>query len=116
MNIKGIFKATLFSIILTAICLAGAAALTYFNVTDERNSSILFFSCIVISVFIGSLGAAKAAQSKLLLNAFAVSLLYIILIIILSVTINGGFSLTIRTLTLIGSVAGAGILGAIFGR
>lgn len=116
MNIKGILKGSFLSFLIAAVFLIGGAALTYFNRTDERTASLIVFAGAVIGVFIGALGACKSAESKILLNALSVSLLFAALIVCGSLGINGGFAFHSRTIALLGSVMGAGVLGAMFGK
>ncbi|MGN0163916.1 MAG: TIGR04086 family membrane protein [Candidatus Ornithomonoglobus sp.] len=116
MNIKGIIRGLFFALVITAVFLVAGAALTYFNIIDERTASIAAFAGAAAGVFIGALGATKTAENKILLNALFVSLLFCLLIFFGALGINGGFELHTRTLTLLGAVLAAGFLGAVFGK
>ena len=116
MNIKGILRGVIFSYIIAAFILFLSAVFTYFNMIDEKIASIVVFGGAVIGVFIGALGAAKTAESKILVNAMIVSLFFIILIIAAASTVNGSVELHVRTWALIGSVAAAGFAAALFAK
>ena len=116
MNIKGIFKGTLISYLITALVLSILSILTYLNILSERNASIILFAAAVISVFIGALGCSKASGEKVLLNALSVSVLFCIVLLVISVTVNGGIIFHPRNLSLLGSVFAAGLMGALFGK
>lgn len=116
MNIKGIIKGLFFAVVITAVFLIAGAALTYFNLIDERATGIIAFAGAAAGVFIGALGAAKTAENKILLNALLVSLLFCLLIFLGTLGINGGFAPHTRTLALLGAVIAAGFLGAVFGK
>ncbi len=114
MNIKGILKGALFSYIIAAVFVLGVAAASYFNIIDQRLASVIVFGGVVISVFLGALGAAKAAQRKRLFNALAISVIFIITVIALAAVSNGSFVIHMRTAALIGSIFAAGIVAALF--
>lgn len=116
MNVKGIIKGTLLSYIVTAVVLLGGAALVYFNVIEERAASIAVFAGVVIGVFIGAFGAAKAAEGKRLINAFAVGLGFAAVVFIAATAVNGAVGLSARAAALMGSVGAAAVVAAIFSR
>ncbi|MDD6763437.1 MAG: TIGR04086 family membrane protein [Clostridiales bacterium] len=116
MNIKGIIRGFFFALIISAALLVAGAALTYFNLIDERTASIIAFAGAAAGVFIGALGAAKTAENKILLNAMLVSLLFCILILFVTLGINGGFTLRTRSITMLSSIMASGFLGAMFGK
>ena len=116
MNLKGILRGVIFSYIIAAFILFLSAVVTYFNIIDERIAGIVTFGGAVIGVFIGALGAAKTAASKILINAMAVSLCFIILIIAAASMVNGSIELHPRTWALIGSTVAAGFAAALFAK
>ncbi|MCH5211384.1 MAG: TIGR04086 family membrane protein [Oscillospiraceae bacterium] len=116
MNLKGILRGVIFSYIIAAFVLFLSAVATYFNIIDERTAGIITFGGAIVGVFVGALGAAKTAEFKILINAMAVSLCFIILIIIAASAVNGSIELHTRTWALIGSAAAAGFAAALFAK
>lgn len=116
MNIRGIFKGTLISFFTALASLLIGAALVYHNLLKEDTASIMLFAFAVLGIFIGAFIAAKNAYSRIILNSLAVSIMFILLIVICSLITNSGFSLHTNTGVLILSAVAAGILGAMFGK
>ena len=116
MNFKGIIKGTILSFIIVCICLFIGALLVYMSIISERTASIVAFSGAVLGCFTGALGVSKTSDGKILLNALLIGVLFSIIIIIASATVNNGFTIHTRTLSLIISVIAASFFGALFGK
>ncbi len=116
MNFKGIIKGALVAIVICVLFLIIGAVLIYFNLVKEQTVSVGLFAGILLGIFSGAFVAARNAFSRIILNSLAVSLIFIIITVIGSISVNGGFALHIRTTALIISAAAAGVLGAIAGR
>ena len=116
MNLKGILRGVIFSYAIVAFILFLSAAAAYFGMIDEKMAGIITFGGAVIGVFIGALGASKTAESKILINAMAVSMCFIILIIIAASAVNGSIEIHTRTWALIGSAVAAGFAAALFAK
>ncbi len=116
MNFKAVFKGSILSIILVVLSLLVGALLVYFNFITEATASIIVFCASAIGVFIGAYGVSKASEHKVLINALGVALTFGLVILIVSLAVNSGFSIHTRTLTLIGGAFAAAFLGALFGK
>ena len=116
MNIKGIIKGTIVSFIVAVLFLVIGSILIYYNLLREQTVSVGLFIGTALGIFLGAFVAAKNAFSRIILNSLSVSLLFILLIVITSISVNGGFALHTRTTILIISTLASGVLGAIFGR
>lgn len=116
MNIKGIARGFILSLMIITAILVGAAALAYFNIIDERAASVVVFCGAVLGVFCGALGAAKTAESRRLPNALAVGALFCLLIVAASVRLNGSFALHTRAAALLFAAMMSAFLGAVFGK
>ncbi len=116
MNFKGIVRGALLSLILVIIALFICAVLVYFNITTEKTASVIVFAVTMLSLFISSFGVVRASDTKLLLNALCVALLFSVVIFITSLIVNQGIALHTRTLTLMGGTFASAFLGAVFGK
>ena len=116
MNIKGIFKGTLFSFIFALIPVFISAMHTYFNSINERTAVIISFAGVVFGAFFASLGCVKASETKLLINSMSLCLVFSLLLFIISAIVNGGIHFDPASLTLYGSIFAAGFLAVLFGK
>lgn len=116
MNLKAVFKGSLLSLILVIVALFTGALLVYFNLLSETTVSIIVFCASAVGVFISAYGVAKASEHRLLLNALGVAVIFSLVVLLISLIVNSGFSLHTRTLTLIGGAFAAAFLGALFGK
>lgn len=116
MNLKAVLKGSIFSLIIVIVALFVGALLVYFNILSETTVSIIVFCASAVGVFISAYGVAKTSEHQLLINALGVAVVFSLVILLISLIINGGFSLHTRTLTLIGSAFAAAFLGALFGK
>ncbi len=116
MNLKGIIKGSIISLITAALFLVISAVLVYFNILSEQTVSTGLFVGIVIGILLGAFIAARNAYSRIIVNSLSVSLLFVLLTLIGSAITNGGLTLHIRTTVLLISTVAAGILGAMLGK
>lgn len=116
MNIKGIFKGTVFSFILAVIPVFISAILTYFNLINERTAVIISFAGVILGVFFGSLGCVKTSESKLLINSMSLCLVFSLLLFAISAWVNSGIYFDLASLALYGSIFSAGFLAVLFGK
>ncbi len=116
MSIKNITRGVLLVCIVTAACLFIAAALVYFGAVDEKTANIAAFVGMAAGGFIGALSAAKSSGSKLLANALCVSLICSLIVLAGAFLSGSGFSIGIRTVSVIAGLFCTGFLGALFGR
>lgn len=116
MNIKGVFKGTVLELIIMLLFLLLSAVLVYFNIISTRVASIIVFAGAVIGVFVSSFGIARTSETKILVNAMSVGVLFCIILLICSAIINGELSFHTRTLFLIGSSLASSFIAALFGK
>lgn len=116
MNLKGILKGTLCAYLITAVFVLAGAALTYFNLLDERRISIGIYAGTALGVFLGALGAAKTSESRILLNSLCVSLIFIAVLLGAAFILNGSAAIGARTVSVIGGALAAGFMGAVIGK
>ena len=116
MNIKGIFKGTVFAIIFAMLFVFLSALLTYFNIITERIAVVVSFAGITLAVFFACLGCTKTSESKLLLNSLSLCMLLSLFLFLISLGINRSVSFDVTALSLYGSVFLAGFLAVLFGK
>ena len=116
MNLKSIFRGSLLSILLTFFALFIGSTFVYYNLLSEKTVSVIVFCAASFGVFIGSFGVVRTSERRLLLNALSVALIFTLIIIITSISINGKLVFHVRTLALIGSSLFSAFLGALLGK
>lgn len=116
MNIKGILLGTLYAYIISFIFLLIGAALIYFNVLTEQIVIPGIFFGMALGIFTGSCGAAKTCESRVLINALAVSFLFSLIFFIAAIIINGGIPSESRIPAVICGSFAAGFIGAVAGK
>ena len=116
MNFKAIFRGLILALVVAMMSLLIGAVLVYFNVISEKAASIVFFVMIMLGIFLGAFGVVKASESKILVNALSLALIFSVIIIVVSLIVNNGFVMHTRTLTLIGGAFATSFLGALFGK
>lgn len=114
MNIKSVLKSAIISFVLVCIVLFICAGLVYFNIINERLATIIIFTGVIISTFIGAFIVAKVNETKILLHSILVGVVLAITIFIITIIVNNSPALHPRTLALIGSMLASSFLGAIF--
>lgn len=110
-----VLKFALLSVIVTIIlCLIFAFAV-YFLGIDEGLAQTVVFGIMIFSVFIGAFFLAKCLSRSGLLNGFLMAVFYFVMIVLISVALNGkisfGFSGFMRFIVL----SATGMLGGILG-
>lgn len=98
------------------VCLVVSTLLVYFNLISERAASIVVFASAIAGVFFSSFGSARANDEKILLNSMSIGVLFCLVLIIISVAINGGFAVHTRLLALMAGIIASSFLGALFGK
>lgn len=116
MNIKGILLGTLYAYIISFVFLLIGASLIYFNLLSEQAVTIGVFFGMALGIFIGSYGAAKTCESKVLLNALSVSFLFSLIFFSAAIILNNGIPAQSRIPAIICGSFAAGFIGAVAGK
>ena len=116
MKLKAYFFSTIISFAAAAAAVFIIAALQFFEIIQEKNASLSAFFAVVLVSGAGAMLCAKINGTKKLLSALLVSVTYIIVLLALSALLHHALSLHFMMYVLMGSITGAGILGAIFAR
>lgn len=113
--IKNIFKGTTIAMIITIVALFILSSILTFTNTNENvmNPSIIVISGI--SILIGSIIGTAKISKRGLINGAVVGGLYMVLIYLVSSTLNRDFALTTDSIILIVVGIVCGILGGIIG-
>lgn len=116
MNIKCIIKCTAFSIVLTFILLLILAVVEYFSNISENVIVYLVYASVILSVLVGSFAVSKSSDSKALIHSLILCTVYFIVLILLSLGINGRIVFNTHFFAIAGGIFGAGVLGTIIGK
>jgi len=119
-GLGGFVKGIIWAFVLTFILLAvGALIITYTSLSEDM-IPVISLSCVVVSVAIGGMTAAKTADSKGYLKGSLCGVTYILVLYIVASLVSEKFVFTSHTalLFIIGVTVGAlgGIIGINSGR
>ena len=115
-NFKGVLKCTLFSVVITFIIILILSLLSYFTRVGETVITVGVYASVIIGVLLGSIAVAKVAPQKAFLHAMFLCLIYVLLLIGISWSINGTIMFNSHFLAITGGVFGSGFLGLIIGK
>lgn len=115
-KILSIAKCALLSIILSLVFVFVLSLFSYFTNINDTTLTIMVYAATILSVFAGAFTAVKIADSKALLTALLVGIMYYAFLIGATVAINGNVSLNTHFFTMTAGIFAAGILGAVVGK
>lgn len=115
MSIKKIFTGTFLSLLISLVLVCVLAVVVYFsNISDRTVSGVIFvISCL--SVFLGALILAKNITSRGLLNGLALGGVYFVILLVVSLLVNGGVALSFSNILRLLSILASGGLGGVLG-
>lgn len=115
MSIKKIFTGAIISLLISLLLGCVLAIVVYFsNISDRAVSGIIFgISCL--SVLLGALILAKNIESRGLLNGIVLAGVYFGVLLVISLLVNGGVSLSASNILRLVSVIASGGLGGVLG-
>ena len=116
MNFRAILKGFLTAVIGTLAVFLAVTVLEYFGTLDPKMAMVVVYVLSGISVAIGSVVTARISDSKILINCMLTALFYIVMLVILSVAINGSLMLSPVFLLLILGTLVCSFVGAVVGK
>lgn len=115
MNLKKIFIGTAISFAISLVFMCILAIVVYFSNIQDRTVSSVIFILSALSVFIGAFLLARSVPNRGLLNGIALGGVYFIVLVILSVLVNGNVSMSSGNFLRLLSELSAGALGGVLG-
>ncbi|MCI8405303.1 MAG: TIGR04086 family membrane protein [Clostridia bacterium] len=115
-NIRGVLKGTVFSLIVTFVIIIVLSLLAYFTSIGEGALTIGVYAAVIIGVLIGSFALSKAAQGQCLIHSMLSSLAYLLILIGISFLINRQISFNTHFFAISGGVLAAGFVGSVIGK
>lgn len=115
-NIRGIIKAIIFSLILTAIFLFVLSIVCYFGNVSDKVIALAVFCITMFSIFAGAFLISKNAVNNGFFHGGILGISYIIILILCSIITKGSIQMTPQLVTTIAGGLFAGLLGGIVGR
>lgn len=116
MSIKAIFKGALFALTISFIMIVIMAVLMYFTSINEGVAAIGVYAGTAVGVVIGAIVSAKAAGGKTLFNCLAMGLVYLAVLAIVTLAVNGKVVFNYHLLAVVGAVVLCSVFGAVVGR
>jgi putative membrane protein (TIGR04086 family) len=115
LNIAGIGKGIVFSLILTFVLILIIAAVCYFATVSDRLLSVLVFAATGISVLLGAVFVARNAEGSGFLHGAVLGIGYILIMLLSNIISQKGFKMDSQLLTMLVCVLACGMLGGILG-
>lgn len=114
-NLKGVIKGTVFSILVTFVIIFILSLLSYFTHISETVITTCVYASVIVGVLMGTIAVSKAASGKVFIHAMIVCVLYLVVLVGISAIINKGISFNLHLLAITGGVFAAGFLGSVIG-
>ena len=115
MDIKKILKGTFLSLFISLVLVCILAIIVYFSNISDRTVSGIIFAVSCLSVFLGALILAKNITSRGLLNGLALSGVYFVILLLVSLLVNGGISMSMSNFLRLFAILASGCLGGVLG-
>lgn len=115
MDFKKIAKCTFLALLASVLFMGILAVIVYFSNLQERTVSAMVFGGTAVSVFLGAYFLARSVESKGLLNGFILAICYFVVILAISVAVNGGVSFSTSNVLRLLACLAAGSLGGVLG-
>ena len=116
MKIRSVIFGTLTAVIVSAALIFITSLLSYFTPISEGVSCAVVYIGAALGILLGAVSAVRTSESKALFHALSVSVLFLIILAVISLSLNGGISLDMHFLAVILGDLFSGFLGAIIGR
>lgn len=91
-KVLSVFKVLLFEFIASVVLLLLVALIMYKAGLSQSTARILVLAVYVISTFLGGMVMGKAQKSKRLVWGFVAGALYFVVLILVSLVVNSGFT------------------------
>lgn len=114
-NLKGVIKGTVFSILITFVIIFILSLLSYFTHIGETLITTCVYASVIIGVLMGTVAVSKAASGKVFIHAMLVCLLYFLVLVGISAVINKEIAFNAHFLAVTGGIFAAGFLGSLIG-
>lgn len=115
LNMSGIFKGIVFSLVITFVFMMLVALACYFCNVSDRLLGFLVLMSAGVSVFLGALLASKISKSAGIWHGAVLGLGYIVLLILSNIILRQSFSLNIGLISMTVCISACGMLGGILG-
>lgn len=112
-NLSGIFKGCVLSVLVSFIFILGLSVASYFASVSNTVVTAVIFGGVIIGVFLGSFAVGKGAEHKKLIHGLLVGALYVLVLTVLSLILNGGGGFHMRFFSLAAGCLLAGGVGGL---
>lgn len=114
-NISGIGKGIIFSLLLTFVLMLIIAAVCYFATVSDRLLSILVFFATGVSVLLGAVFVAKNAPGAGFAHGVALGVGYLLIMLLSSLISQKGIHFDAQMVSMLICIPACGMLGGILG-
>ncbi len=115
-NIKGVIKGSIFSILVTMLIIFVLSLLSYFTGISESVINACVYAAVVVGVLLGAVAVSRAAAGKAFVHVMLVCLIYIAVLVGISALINKGIAFNSHFFAVVGGAFASSFLGLIIGK
>jgi len=115
MNFKKIFIGTALSLFISLVFMCLLAVVVYFANIQDRTVSAVILVLTAASVFLGAFLLARNIENGGLLNGVILAVAYFVVLLLISVFVNGSVSFSFGNFLRLFSCIAAGAAGGVFG-
>lgn len=116
MKLRSVLSGTLIASVIAVLFVVIMAVISYLTGINDSAANVCVYAGAALGVFMGAFSAARTCGGRILLNSMSVSVLCMVILMILSLVMNGRINFNMHFLAVALGVFFAGFLGAITGK
>ena len=116
MSLKAILKGFIVSALITLIVILIAAVLLCYTDIDDSAAGIAVYIGTASGVITGSIGTAREAGRKVLINCMAFAIVYLSVMALATFLVKGGIAVNYHFGAVVAGVLACAVFGAVVGR
>ena len=114
-NIKGVIKGALISVLLAFLLIMVLSLVSYFTSAGENVITICAYGSVILGSLAGSAIVAMGAPEKKMIHVLLVCALYTCVLAAVSAVMNGSVSFNAHTAAVIGGIFASAFVGLLIG-
>ncbi len=115
LNFKALLKGILLSMAVSIVALVILSVFVFFMDISDNTVSVLVFAITAVSVLAGAFVLAKNIECGGLVNGLALAVGYFLVLLVVSLAIEGGVSFSVQNIIRLLIALAAGMLGGVLG-
>ena len=116
MKLRSVFSGILITVLISVLVILAISLLSSFTALSGGAAGVCVYAGLALAILLGAFRTARTCGGRVLLNTMAVSIFSIVLIMCLSLLLNGHINFNLHFLAVVLGSLFAGFLGAVLGK